>query len=76
MVSPVISLKRHLFPIWYRVSLVRCDLGSTLTLPLAAHSLEEARERALGHYRTRYRNEEIEVIEVQRLSPVRTVTVA
>ena len=49
---------------------MRCALGSTLAFPLTAHSLEEARVRALEHYQRRHRDEEVEVLQVERLAPV------
>lgn len=69
-VLQVIAIKRNPDPIWYRVRLVRCALGSTLAFPLTANSLEEARIRALEHYQRRNRDEEVEVLEVERLAPV------
>lgn len=66
----MIAIHRNPTPIWYRVRLMRCALGSTLAFPLTAHSLEEARVRALEHYRLRNRDEEVQVLEVERLAPV------
>tara|TARA_R110002126_G_scaffold6119_10_gene32247 strand:- start:3184 stop:3510 length:327 start_codon:yes stop_codon:yes gene_type:complete len=66
----VIAIQRNPHPIWYRVRLMRCALGSTLAFPLTAHSLEEARVRALEHYQRRHRDEEVEVLQVERLAPV------
>lgn len=66
----MVAIKHTPNPVWYRVRLMRCALGSTLAFPLTAHSLEEARVRALEHYSRRHRNEVVEVLEVERLAPV------